>query len=52
MRDLFNSAEAYLLTWEKMLASSAAINAKGIVTTDGILRPAPSAGPLPVPVSP
>ena len=41
MRDLFNSAESYLRTWEKTLASSAAINAKGIVTPAGILRPAP-----------
>lgn len=51
MRDLFNSAEGYLRTWEKTLASAAAINAKGIVTPEGILRPAPTpaAGPLPLP---
>ncbi len=42
MRDLFNSAEGYLRTWEKTLASSAAINAKGIVTPMGVLRPAPA----------
>ena len=36
MRDLFNSAEGYLRTWEKTLASAAAISAKGIVTPEGV----------------
>lgn len=41
MRALFNSAEAYLRTWERTLAASKAINEKGIVTPDGVLRAAP-----------
>lgn len=52
MRDLFNSAEVYLRTWEKTLASAAAINTKGIVTPTGVLRPAPapaSASPVVIP---
>lgn len=41
IRDLFNGAEVYLQTWERTLASSQAINQKGIVTPDGVLRAAP-----------
>ncbi|MFP5356825.1 MAG: hypothetical protein ACLGHI_00030 [Gammaproteobacteria bacterium] len=41
MRDLFNAAEVYLRTWERTLASSAAIREKGFVVPDGVLRPAP-----------
>lgn len=44
MRDLFNSAEAYLQTWERTLASQAEINRKGIVTPPGVLRAAPGPG--------
>lgn len=44
MRDLFNSAEVYLQTWERTVASQAAINRKGIVTPPGILRAAPGPG--------
>lgn len=47
---MFNAAEVYLQTWERTEASSAAINAKGIVTPAGILRAAPApASPLPLP---
>lgn len=42
MRDLFNSAEAYLRTWERTLAASRAINsAGGVVLPEGVLRAAP-----------
>lgn len=41
MQMLFNAAEVYLQTWERTEASSRAINAKGIVTPAGVLRPAP-----------
>ena len=44
MQALFNSAEVYLQTWERTLASSEAINRKGIVTPSGVLRPAPKPG--------
>ena len=44
MRDLFNSAEVYLQTWERAETSSAAILRKGIVTPPGILRAAPGPG--------
>jgi hypothetical protein len=42
MRTLFNSAEVYLQTWERTLASSAAINKGGFVTPPTILRQAPT----------
>ncbi len=43
MHDLFNSAEAYLRTWERTLAASAAINNNpdGVVVPAGLLREAP-----------
>lgn len=44
MRDLFNSAEVYLQTWERTLASRDAILQKGIVTPPGVLRAAPGPG--------
>lgn len=44
MRDLFNSAEVYLQTWERTEASQAAIRQKGIVTPPGVLRAAPGPG--------
>lgn len=48
MQTLFNAAEGYLQTWERTEASSQEINRKGIVTPDGVLRPAPKpASPLP-----
>ncbi len=50
MQMLFNAAEVYLQTWERTETSSRAINAKGIVTPAGVLRPAPApAAVLPVP---
>jgi len=50
IQNLFNAAEVYLQTWERTLASSQAINAKGIVTPEGVLRPAPKpSSPLPMP---
>ena len=44
MRDLFNSAEVYLQTWERTEAAKAAILRKGIVTPPGVLRAAPGPG--------
>ncbi|MGH8453932.1 MAG: hypothetical protein ACRES4_06355, partial [Nevskiales bacterium] len=42
MKDLFNSAEAYLQTWERTEAARNAIATNGLVTPPGILRPAPA----------
>ena len=43
MRNLFNSAEAYLRTWERTLAASEAINNDGgVVVPSSILREAPT----------
>jgi hypothetical protein len=44
MRNLFNSAEVYLQTWERTLAASQAIQANGFVTPPGVLRQAPKPG--------
>lgn len=44
MIDLFNAAEVYLQTWERTLAAQAAINQKGIVIPEGVLRAAPGPG--------
>lgn len=41
MQHLFDSAEVYLQTWERTLASSAAINAQGFQVPAGVLRAAP-----------
>lgn len=55
MRDLFNSAEAFLQTWERTEASQAGILANGngglTVVPDGVLRaaPVPEGGGLPFP---
>ncbi|MBW2940577.1 hypothetical protein [Zhongshania aquimaris] len=44
-KHLFNSAEAYLRTWELTEASSAAIQGRGgVINPGGILRPAPPEG--------
>lgn len=42
MRHLFNSAEAYLRTWERTVAAGEAIREKGFVIPEGVLRPAPT----------
>ena len=44
MRDLFNSAEVYLQTWERTEAAKTEILRKGIVTPPGVLRAAPGPG--------
>lgn len=41
MRNLFDSAERYLRTWELTVAASKAVNRNGFVTPNGVLRPAP-----------
>ena len=47
VRHLFNSAEAYLQTWQRTEAASAAINAGGLKTPEApILRPAPPIGAI------
>ena len=41
MRNLFDSAEHFLRTWERSLESSAAINTNGFKIPEGVLRAAP-----------
>jgi hypothetical protein len=45
IRHLFNSAEAFLQTWERTQASSNAINTNGLVVPNGVLREAPKNAP-------
>jgi len=54
MRHLFNSAEAYLRTWERTVAAQDAINANGgVQVPDGLLRAAPTPdAPAPSPSPP
>lgn len=41
MRDLYNSAEVYVQYWERTEAASAAIQRKGMVYPEGLMRAAP-----------
>ncbi|WP_353219475.1 hypothetical protein [Salinisphaera sp. S4-8] len=47
MRNLFDSAEHFLRTWERTLESSAAIEDNGFAVPAGVLRAAPKPNLIP-----